>query len=146
MGTSLQVFLIAAIGGIAVAVQAQMMGLMDRGMGTLESVFITYGSGGLLAGLLMMLARGGNLGSWQGLPWFVFLAGAAGLVIVGSISYSVPRMGLVGAFTVMLAAQFIAAALLDHYALMGAELRQLSPSRLLGIGVMLLGVWLTLRR
>ncbi len=146
MSASFQVFLVAAVGGIAVALQAQMMGLMDRGMGTLESVFVTYGSGGLLAGLLMLLYRGGNLGQIQSLPWYVLLAGVAGLVIVGSISYSVPRLGLVSAFTVMIAAQFIAAALLDHYSLLGAELRQLSLSRVIGIGVILLGVWLTLRK
>ncbi|MBI3360873.1 MAG: DMT family transporter [Chloroflexi bacterium] len=53
--------LIAAIGGIAVALQAQFMGLMDKGIGTVESVFITYGSGGLVIGLVMLVLRGGNL-------------------------------------------------------------------------------------
>ena len=40
----LPVIIIAVIGGIAIALQAHLMGLLDKGVGTLETVFITYGS------------------------------------------------------------------------------------------------------
>lgn len=145
MSSSLWVFMVAAFGGIAVAIQAQMMGQLDRGMGTLESVFINYGSGGLLIGLVILFLRGGNLSVATTLPGYLFLVGLVGLVIVGSIGYSVPRIGMVAAFTVMIAVQFIVAALIDHFALLGAEVRPISISRLTGIGVILLGVWLALR-
>lgn len=136
---------VAVIGGVAVALQAQLMGLLDRGMGTLESVFITYGSGGLLIGLLMLLLRGGNLSVWHTLPWYAFLSGAAGLVIVASIGFSVPRLGLVSAFTLIVAAQFIVGALLDHFGIMGAEVRALNLQKIAGMVVLLFGVWLTVR-
>ncbi len=42
------VVLIAAIGGIAVGLQAQFVGLIDKWIGTFESVFLTYVTGGLL--------------------------------------------------------------------------------------------------
>ena len=48
---------VAVLGGIAVVLQAQFNSIMDKGMGTLESVFITYGIGGLLVGLLMLTFR-----------------------------------------------------------------------------------------
>jgi len=136
---------VAVIGGIAVALQAQLMALLDRGMGTLESVFITYGGGGLLVGLLMLLLRGGNLSIWHTLPWYAFLSGAAGLVIVASIGFSVPRLGLVSAFTLIVAAQFIVGALLDHFGFLGAEVRELNPQKIAGMLILLLGVWLTVR-
>lgn len=136
---------VAVIGGIAVALQAQLMALLDRGMGTLESVFITYGGGGLLIGLLMLLLRGGNLTIWHTLPWYAFLSGAAGLVIVASIGFSVPRLGLVSAFTLIIAAQFIVGALLDHFGFLGAEVRELNLQKIAGILILLLGVWLTVR-
>jgi transporter family-2 protein len=144
MSNTLVIYAVAALGGIAVTIQSQMMGVLDRGVGTLESVFITYGGGGLLIGLLMLAMRGGNLSAWTSVPVYTLFAGAVGLVIVGSISYSVPRLGLVTAFTVMIATQFLVGALLDHYGLLGAELRRLTLPRAGGIAVMLAGVWLTI--
>jgi len=111
----------------------------------MESVFITYGGGGLLIGLVMLAMRGGNLSVWSSVPIYALLAGLVGLIIVGSISYSTPRLGLVTTFTVMIAVQFIVGAFIDHYALLGAELKQLTLSRITGIAIMLLGVWIVIR-
>ena len=146
MTHSILVILIAALGGVAVAVQAQMMGQLDKSLGTIESVFITYGGGGLLIGLVMLAMRGGNLSSISTVPLYTLLAGAVGLLIVGTIGYSVPRIGLVAAFTLIVSAQFISGSLIDHYGLLGAELRQLTMSRVLGIAIMLLGVWIVIKK
>lgn len=145
MGSSILLIIIAAIGGVAVALQAQFMGLMDRQIGTLEGVFITYGGGGLLIGLVMLFSRGGNLAGWQGLPWYVLSSGVLGLVIVGAIGYGTARLGLVTAMTIIIAAQFITGAVLDHFGVLGADLKPLDPYRLSGIGLMLLGTWLVIR-
>ncbi len=145
MSTSLPLILIAAAGGVAVTLQAQFMGVMDKQIGTLESVFITYGTGGLLVGLAMLLSRGGNLAAWQTVPWYTLSAGALGLVIVGCIGYGTARMGLVTAMTVIVAAQFMAGALVDHFGVLGADLRPLDLSRTVGMGLMLAGTWLVVR-
>ena len=145
MASLIPVIIIAAIGGIAVTLQAQFMGLMDKSIGTLESMFITYGTGGLLIGFAMLVNRGGNLAAWDSVPWYSLSAGVLGLIIVGTIGYSTPRLGLVTAFTIIVASQFIVGALLDHFGILGADLRPLNLSRLGGIGVMLLGVWLIIR-
>lgn len=137
--------LVAVVGGIAVALQAQLMGLLDRQLGTVESVFITYGSGGLLIGLVILFMRGGNLSLWHSVPWYAFLSGVIGLVIVAAIGFSVPRLGLVTAFTIMVAAQFIIGAFLDHYGFLGAEVRQLNLEKIAGMLTVLVGVWLTVR-
>jgi hypothetical protein len=47
-------------------------GILDRRIGTLESVFITYFSGGLLIGLIMLVQRGGNLGAGEAVPWYAY--------------------------------------------------------------------------
>jgi transporter family-2 protein len=137
--------IIAVIGGIAVTLQGQFMGLMDEGIGTRESMFITYASGGILVALFMLLAGGGNLRAWQGVPWYALTAGVLGLVIVGTIGYTVPRLGLALAFTIIVAAQFIVAALLDHFGWLGAAARPLGWSQMAGIGLLIVGVWLITR-
>ncbi|MBC8333847.1 MAG: DMT family transporter [Anaerolineales bacterium] len=145
MTNLIPVIILAGIGGIAITLQAQFMGMMDKSIGTLESVFITYGTGGLLIGLAMLLSRDGNLSAWRSVPWYALTAGVLGLIIVGTIGYSTPRLGLVTTLTILIASQFIVGALLDQFGILGAELRPLSLTRLAGIGVLLFGVWLIIR-
>lgn len=145
MNTTTALLVIAAIGGIAVTLQAQFMGLMDKQIGTLESIFITYCGGGLLIGLAMLLSRGGNLAGWQSVPWYALSSGALGLVIVGTIGYGTARLGLVVTLIVVVAAQFIAGAALDHFGILGAEYRPINLNRIFGIGLMLLGTWVIVR-
>jgi transporter family-2 protein len=145
MNSYFGLIIIAVVGGVTVALQGQFMGLIDKGIGTRESVFITYASGGILTGIIMLASRGGNLRSWQVVPWYALSAGALGLVIVAAISYTVPRLGLSKAFTIIVASQFLTIALLDHFGILGAMMRPLDLSRLLGFGLLILGVWLIMR-
>ena len=145
MGSSALLITVAIIGGISVALQAQVMGLLDKGIGTLEGVFITYAGGGLLISAILIIMRGGNLGAWQSVPWYAYSSGALGLVIVGAIGYSAPRLGLVATFTIIVSAQFVVAALIDHFGILGAATRPLDLSRMLGIALLLAGIWLTMR-
>lgn len=145
MNTMIPLLAIAAVGGIAVTLQAQFMGVMDKQIGTLESIFITYGVGGLLIGLAMLLSRGGNLSGWHGVPWYTLSAGILGLVIVGTIGYGTARLGLVTTLVVVVAAQFVTGAVLDHFGVLGAECRPMNVSRIVGMGMMLLGTWVTIR-
>jgi transporter family-2 protein len=136
---------IIAVGGVTTALQAHFMGLLDQRVGTLGSVFITYGSGGALIGLIMLFAGGGNLSAAGPVPWYAYSSGALGLVIVGTIGFGAPRLGLVTAFTIFVAAQFAMAALVDHFGWMGAAVRPLNVSRLSGLAVVLVGIWLIIR-
>jgi transporter family-2 protein len=137
--------IIAAIGGIAVALQGQLMGSIDKQAGTLESVFVTYGGGGFLIGIIMILLRGGNLSGLSQVPWYTLLSGPMGLILIAAIGYSVPRLGLVPAFTILVAAQFATAALIDQFGLFGADIRPITLSRITGMLVMFLGIWLVMR-
>lgn len=137
--------LIASVSGIAITLQGQFMGLLDRSLGTKESVFLTYGSGGLLVTLFMLATRGGNLRAASGLPWYAFTTGILGLVIVGSIGFAVPRLGVARAFTLIVASQFLMAALIDQFGWFGAAMRPIDLTRAVGLLVMLAGVWLVVR-
>ena len=137
--------ILATLGGLAGTLQAHLMGVMDHKLGTAESVFITYGGGGLIIGLIMLLLRGGNLGNWTAVPPFTFSAGILGLIVVGILGFTVPRIGLVPVMTLFVASQFILSAAMDHFGLLGAEVRALDLSRVTGLGVILLGVWLVIR-
>ena len=99
----------------------------------------------LVIGLAMLFLRGGNLGAIVTLPWYVLSAGLLGLVVVGILGFAAPRIGLVPVMTLFVASQFVVAAVLDHFGLLGAEVRSLDLSRVSGLGVILLGLWLVIR-
>jgi transporter family-2 protein len=95
--------------------------------------------------LMMMIARGGHLNAWQSAPWYAFTAGALGLVIVGTFGYTVPRLGLTTALTVIVASQLVIAVLIDYFGLFGASVRTLDWPRITGLALLILGAWLVLR-
>ncbi len=140
------VILLAIVGGIAVTVQGQFMGSMTQIMGAKESMFITYASGGILITLILLASGANRLSSWRQVPWFALMAGLLGLIIVGTVGYVVPRLGLATGFTLIVTAQFVMAALIDHFGWFGATLRPIDLSRLVGLGFLLVGVWLLNRQ
>lgn len=140
------VVFVAVVGGFAVTLQSQFMSVLTRDVGTLESVFITYGSGGLLIGLMMLVLRGGNLSAITHVPWYTVTSGIMGLIIVGTIGYSTSKLGLMIPLSIILAAQYLLVALVDHYGWLGAPVRLLDVTRVIGIVVMLVGVLLIVRK
>jgi len=138
--------LMALIGGVAVTLQGQFMGVMDQSIGTRESMFITYAGGGVIVTLILLFLRGGNLRAAGSVPWYVFSAGLLGLLIVGTIGFTVPRLGLTSALTLVIAGQFLASILIEQFGWFGSPVRTFEWSRLIGILLLLLGVWLTTRR
>lgn len=145
MGNLLTIILLATVAGLAVTLQSNFMGVMTHLMGTRESVFITYGSGGLVISLLLLASGGGNLAAWRSVPAYAFSAGILGLVIVGALGYATARYGLVVTFALVLVAQYGSAALIDHFGWFGATVRPVDGLRLLGVTLLLIGAWLTMR-
>lgn len=135
----------AVLCGVAVAVQAQFTGVMQRQMGTLESTFITYFSGGVVIGLVMLLARGGSLGAGAGLPWYVYSAGLLGLVIIGTLSLSVGDLGLVPALVLITVSQFVVGAIINHWGLLGATMDPIDFGKVAGFALLGVGTYLVLR-
>ena len=139
------IVVIAAAGGAAVAVQGQLIGVIGQRLGTLEAVFLTYVIGAVLAGLLMLVVRGGNLQAWRDVPPYAYLAGVFGLVIIAAISWSVGSLGVVRGLLIVTLAQFLLSAAIDQFGWFGADVRPLDLLRVAGIGLLLTGGWLVLR-
>lgn len=139
------VVLAAIVCGIAVAIQAQFTGAMQRQVGTLESTFITYFSGGLIIALVTIAARGGNLAAARSLPWYVWTAGLLGLVIIFTLSLSVGQMGLVPALVVITVSQFVVGAIINHFGLLGATVNPIDIPKIVGLALLGAGTFLVLR-
>lgn len=145
MSATAALLLIAILAGIAVALQGQFMGALDRRVGTLTSVLITYGVGALTIAVLWLAGPRTVSGAAREVPWYAWSAGLLGLVIVGGIGYATPRLGLSRTLLVSVAAQLITAALVDHFGLFGAAQRPLDLTRITGFMLAFGGVWLVVR-
>ncbi|MGB2982423.1 MAG: DMT family transporter [Candidatus Bipolaricaulia bacterium] len=132
--------------GCAITFQSLFSGTIGNRVGVMESAFIIHLGGVLLAGLILLVGmRGGNLGAWRAVPWYVYSAGFLGVLIVGGYSYAVPRLGLAASITLAIVVQLILGAVLDHFGILGAAQRSLDLWRGAGIAVLLAGTWLILR-
>ncbi|RME71702.1 MAG: DMT family transporter [Chloroflexi bacterium] len=137
--------LVGLAGGLAVGIQAPLANLMSQRLGTWESIFILH-FGGAVAGLIpLLLMGGGNLSAWRTVPWYALAAGVFGLVVIGSISYTMPRIGVAATILLVVAGQLLVGLVLDHYGLLGNTVRPMDVWRLVGIAVVLGGVWLIVR-
>ncbi|MFK5980789.1 MAG: DMT family transporter, partial [Rhizobiaceae bacterium] len=134
MNSSVGLVSIAILGGAAVALQGQFMGIMDRKIGTSGALFVNYASGVFVAGVIILLLQGGALRNLVQVPWYALTAGLLGLVIAGSIGFTVPRLGLSAAFTIVVATQFVVALILEHYGFFSEARRPIDLTRLAGVG------------
>ncbi len=138
------VVLVGLIGGIAVAVQASFAGVITEQLGVLENALIVFGGGFLVALVLNMVNHGGKLRSLGSLPWYAFLAGPLGIVIITAIGFTTSRIGLAGTLTLIIASQLVVGVVFDHFGWL-TQVRPLDPSRLLGVLLLFLGAWIVLK-
>ncbi len=137
--------LIGLLGGVAIGFQNPLASMMGQRVGILQSVFIIHLGGALLAGVLMLAVPGGQLGAWRSVPWYALAAGALGVTLVASITFTIPRLGVAATVGLVVATQLTIAAWLDHYGYFGVDVRAFDLSRLAGVVFLLAGAWLVLR-
>ena len=139
------IILIGLAGGVAVGLQSPLASMLSQRLGLFESVFIVHMGGALIAMIPLLIFGGGKLSAWRSVPWYALVAGVFGLIVIGSISYMIPRIGIAAAITTIVAGQLLVGTILDHYGLLGSSGRSMDISRSIGLAVVLAGVWLTVK-
>lgn len=146
MPTILFVVILGLLGGMAVGIQGPLSSLMSARLGLLESIFIVHIGGAILVGLPLLVRGGGNLGGWRSVPWYALGAGAFGLVVISAVSFTIPRIGVAATVTLIVAGQLAVSTVADHFGWLGAEVRPIDLTRMVGIMVLFVGVWLIVRK
>lgn len=141
----LVIILIGLVGGAAVGLQSPLASLISQRLGIFESVFIVHIGGALVALVPLLIYGGGKLTQWRSVPWYALCAGVFGLIVIGAVSYMIPRVGIAASIITIVAGQLLVGTILDHYGLLGAAVRQLDVTRVIGLAVVLAGVWLSVK-
>jgi transporter family-2 protein len=139
---------LAAAAGLAGAVQIAVQGRLNERVGSIEAAATASVIGAALALAVLLLARRslGGVGDAVGGPKWQLLGGVMSICIILAITIAGPRIGVVATTAFLIAAQFALAAVIDRYGWFGVDRVAFTWSRVVGIGLLVVGAALTLRR
>jgi len=139
---------LASAAGLGGAVQIAVQGRLGDRVGSLEAVATASLIGGLVALAVLLLARRSlaGIGDALGSPKWMLLGGFMSALIILAITVAGPRIGIVATTAVLIAAQFTLATAIDRNGWFGVERVALTWPRVLGIGLLVVGAAVTLRR
>jgi bacterial/archaeal transporter family-2 protein len=160
--------LVSFAGGAAAAAQPLLTGSLGKSRGLFEgiivSVTITFAT--LCSILFVQVTTGRGTGLWMAIPaWAVFVgglvaaasviyligsgipayyyvAGLLGLTILTTTTLATPEIGLGATLAATVGGQMIASLAWDQFGVLGMPVVPISPLRVLGVALLLLGVWL----
>lgn len=135
--------LLALMAGVAVAVQAGLLGQAQKSLGPV----MTAGISGLATGVVgisvgLLFARPEAFGVRP--VGFAIVTGFLGAFIVGSIAYGTGQVGIGRTLSLVIGTQLVAGLLLDSLGFFGAD-AGFDPYKALGIALILAGGLLVVR-
>ena len=76
-------------------------------------------------------------------PWWTWVGGLCGAFYIWMAIIVGPKVGAAALLALVVAGQMVASLVLDHYALLGMPQNPATPLRLLGVGLVVVGVAVT---
>ena len=128
--------------------QIAVQGRLGDRVGAIEAMATASFVGAALALVVLLLARRSvsGIGDALGAPKWMLLGGVMSVLIILAITVAGPRIGIVATTSVLIAAQFTLATVIDRYGWFGVERIAVSWPRVLGLALLAVGAALTLRR
>jgi transporter family-2 protein len=127
--------------GAVVALQPPVNSELGRRTSDLGAAFISVAVTFLLVGAIFVIF--GDLSSLsrvRDVPLIYLTGGLYGALFVGVSLVTVRSLGAGLTIALLIAAQLVVAALLDHFGVLGLEQIELSPLRVVGMAALLAGV------
>ena len=141
---SILTYIIGLIGGIGVGIQTPLGGVMSGRVGPAASSLIVHLSGAVLSLALLVARRGENIGDWRALPPYMFLLGLFGVLIMVTVSHTLPRVGAGVAVTLIILGQLIAGMIIDHFGFFSAA-RPIDLTRVIAAVLLAIGGYLMVK-
>ena len=140
----LMAFCVGIIISVQAAVNTQLAGAL--GANAALAALISFAVGTVVLALVAVVRGGlGDAFAVMGsLPAWKFSGGILGAVFVFGTVFLAPRIGLLNLVVLVIAGQLLTSIAIDHFGLVQMAVRNVSPIRLAGALVMVLGVALTL--
>ena len=139
---------LAVAAGLAGSVQVALMSRLGERIGVLEALAFSTALTAGIALVVLVLARGSVAAFERAVhqPWWMLLGGVMGLIIVFTITYAGPRIGVAATVGILIAGQLIMGAAIDRFGLFGSERIALHWPRVIGLALLAAGAVLSLRK
>jgi transporter family-2 protein len=146
-GTAVAVAL-CAIGGLAGAIQAAVMGELGERVGVAPALTFAVAVSLVFAlGILLVWEQSvSGLRAAAQEPWWLWVGGVMSVFIVLGITVATPRIGVAATIGIVIAGNLVMAALIDQYGLFGQDQVAITAIRLLGLALLAAGAALLLVR
>ena len=143
---SLFALVIAAISGVAMAMQGGMNSALGKITGLLEATFIVHLTAAALVGSMIFIFNlgEGGLVKYHSVPWYLWLGGILGVLITYGVVVSIPKVGAAVATTAIIVGQVTTAMLIDHFGIFGLDKISISWLKFVGLGLLTIGARLML--
>ena len=139
---------LAVSAGLAGSIQVALMSRLGERIGVLQALAFSTLLTAVLAFVVLLLARRSLAGYERALhqPWWMLLGGVMGLLIVFTVTYAGPRIGVAATVGILIAGQLAMGAAIDRWGLFGSARIALHWPRLLGISLLGIGAALSLKK
>jgi bacterial/archaeal transporter family-2 protein len=138
--------LLSAFAGMLVAMQPPINSKLGGAVGTFAAATISFLVGTAVLFTVAVISGGTHLGGLRGVPWWYFAGGLIGAVFVASSLVTVRTLGAGGVVAATIAGQLTGAAVIDQFGLLGLSKTPLSATRVVGIALLAVGVFLVVRK
>jgi transporter family-2 protein len=139
---------LAAMAGVLVGMQAPVNSRLGRNVGSVQAATFSFLVGSLALVLIASLFYGG-LGSFASAtkaPWWALFGGLLGAVYVTVAILTVRTLGVSALTAAVIAGQLGAAVVIDRFGLLGVARQPIGVQRIVGLGLLVAGVFLVVRK
>lgn len=139
-------YLVAALSGIAMAVQGTLNSSLSQKTSLLSATLLIHIIGTVVALIVVLAWKVPILHQNRNIiPWYLYLGGILSVFIVGLVAVSIPKVGVCNATTAIIIGQVSMAVLIDHFGWFGMSRLHWNPWQLVGIGLFAAGAKLLFR-
>ncbi|WP_407648385.1 DMT family transporter [Gottfriedia endophytica] len=142
MNLKLLFSLLALVGGMAIAFQAQINGGLGKKVGAIEGALISFLIGSLTLLLVVIFFGKGNLSAATTVPKWQLLGGVLGAVYVFIMVFTVPKIGVAPTLVAVIAGQLVIGAIIDHFGLLGGTQIPIDGRKIIAILLLFVSLFL----
>ena len=132
--------------GVAVAIQPSINARLAEKTGFIEAATISFAIGTLVLFFVSLTLGQGSLRRAAAADWWHLTGGFFGAFLVTMVIVGVPRLGTTAVLSLTIVSQLVAGLVLDHYGVFGMRGIPLDLKRVLGVALLITGVFLICKR
>ena len=144
--SNLVLIVLMVVGGVAVAVQPSINSRLAEKSGFLQAATVSFAVGTLILLLISLASGQGSFRRVSDADWWQLTGGLFGAFFVTMTIVGVPRIGTTAVLALTIVSQLTAGLVMDHYGLFGMRGIPIDYKRMLGVTLLLAGVFLICRR